>query len=135
MPSSNWPMVDRFNIRVRLSPGSRNIRFRVDPITGLVVSVPRDFDLSRVEEIIGSRWDWIDHQLRRIGTTSARAAAALPELLDLRAPGEVWQIEYRKARARSKTAVVIDAPGQLLVMGQVEDTTACLAAVHRWLAS
>lgn len=120
--------------RVRLSPGSRNIRLRVDPITGLVVMVPHGVDLSRVEEIVGSRRDWIDHQLQRMGMTSAKAASALPQVLDLQATGEVWQIEYRKVCAR-KTGVVIDAPGQLLVMGQVEDVADCLAAMHRWLAS
>ncbi|NTU72061.1 MAG: DUF45 domain-containing protein [Coriobacteriia bacterium] len=57
--------------------------------------------------------------------------ALLPDIVELRAFGEAWPVEYRVSSASGCQARL--AGGMLVVVGDIDDGEACLAALSRWL--
>lgn len=126
----------RISYRVRVSARGRAIRFRLSAASGLVVTVPRGFDRSRLVAVVHGKRDWVARHLARFeadGALAERIVAAPPEAFELRALDEAWRVEYRRTPARTPSARTT-APGRIVVAGPVEDATACRAALHRWLA-
>lgn len=55
-----------------------------------------------------------------------------PSSVQLRTPGEVWDLLYRPTRANTVACRAEDR-GRLVVYGRVSDIDGCTAALRRWL--
>ena len=120
--------------RVRVSARARRIRLTVTPREGLVVVVPQRWrgDPSR---FVAEKADWARAALASVADRRALYAGGpeglLPDLVELRAFGETWPVEYRTTASASVRA---RGEGSLLVVsGAVDDAERCLAALTRWL--
>jgi predicted metal-dependent hydrolase len=120
--------------RVRVSARARRIRLTVTPREGLVVVVPQRWrgDPSR---LVAEKADWARAALASVADRRAQYSAGpeglLPDLIELRAFGETWPVEYRSTASASVRA---RREGSLLVVsGTVDDAEQCLAALTRWL--
>ena len=124
----------RVPYRVAVSSRSQGIQFRLSARSGLVVTVPRGFDRSRLGAIIDGKRDWVAHHLERFEAANPpTASAAPPREFKLLALAETWQVEYQAAPAKVMIARTAGS-GRIVVAGQVENVAACHAVLHRWLA-
>jgi predicted metal-dependent hydrolase len=119
---------------VRVSPRARRIRLTVTPRDGLVVVVPSRWrgDPSR---FVAEKADWARAALESVSERRALFSAGieglLPDVIELRAFGERWPVEYRTTSSASVRAGI---EGSLLVVsGAVDDAEKCQAALVRWL--
>jgi hypothetical protein len=112
------------------------VRLNLSVVDGLTVVVPQGFDLKRLPAIVEGKRAWVEAHLRRwSGQPMLRAIAPQPEppdLLTLPALAEAWQIEYQLARTR-RIGIMAAGPGRLVVYGAVDDRTACIDILRRWL--
>ncbi|MCB1823117.1 MAG: M48 family metallopeptidase [Candidatus Competibacteraceae bacterium] len=123
----------RIPYRVAVSPRGHAIRFRLSALGGLVVTVPRAFDRSRLGTIVDGKRDWVLHHLERLEAANPPTATLTPPReFKLLALAETWRVEYQAALAKVMTARTA-GPGRIVVAGQVENMAACHAVLHRWL--
>jgi predicted metal-dependent hydrolase len=119
---------------VRVSPRARRIRLTVTPRDGLVVVVPTRWrgDPSR---FVAEKADWARAALESVSERRALFSAGteglLPDVVELRAFGERWPVEYRTTSSASVRVRIDDS--FLVVSGAVDDAEKCLAALVRWL--
>ena len=124
----------RIPYRVAVSPRGQAIRFRLSARSGLVVTVPRGFDRSRLGAIIDGKRDWVAHHLERFEVANPPPASLVPPReFRLLALAETWRVEYQIAPAKVMIARTA-GPGRIVVTGQVENMAAGHAVLHRWLA-
>ncbi|MDG4553854.1 MAG: SprT family zinc-dependent metalloprotease [Candidatus Competibacter sp.] len=123
----------RISYRIAVSPHSHAIRFRLSARSGLVVTVPRGFDRSRLGAIVDGKRDWVADRLERfVAANPPPVGAAPPREFRLLALAETWRIEYQATPAKV-TIVRTAGSGRIVVAGQVENVATCHAALHRWL--
>lgn len=120
---------------LRVSARARQVRLKISPREGLVVVVPKRLRGYDPADALRSRRDWIDstlaHFAERRAALIASPDALLPDEVAFPATGERWPVEYRSTTAASVRARVVG--GLLVVLGDVDDAEACLAALRRWL--
>lgn len=108
------------------------MRLTVSARDGLVVVVPRG---SRVDAdaIVETRRDWVIGALEQVASRREEhlsgVEAQLPSVLELRALGETWPVEYRHT-ASARVSARLDG-GLVVVSGDVDDGEACAAALRR----
>jgi predicted metal-dependent hydrolase len=121
--------------RIEVSARRRSVGLRLSARDGLVVSVPRGFDPTRLEAIVRAKAAWVARHLARFDAVRRhRAAPAVrPPTVALPGVGELWRVEYRPTLARS-VAAGIPQPGLVRLSGSVSDVATCHAALRRWLA-
>lgn len=124
-----------FQYRLRISPHSRRIRFRVTPRLGLEVVIPSGFDPGRVPVLLKRKQRWIRAALERMESLRALHAPdwCLPAQIQLPAVGLIWAVSAKPSDNAARTAVRETGAGQLLISGAVENEQACRAALGRWL--
>ncbi|MFP4208234.1 MAG: M48 family metallopeptidase [Wenzhouxiangella sp.] len=87
--------------QLKVHPGARHVRLRMDPRDGLVVTVPARFDCRRLPALLAQRADWIDQARQRQAAARAGLARALlgprPERVELAALDRSWSVEYQSA--------------------------------------
>ncbi|MBW6485196.1 MAG: M48 family metallopeptidase [Syntrophobacterales bacterium] len=122
--------------RVRVSARARNVRLQISSQYGLVVVAPRYFDLARIPALIEQKRKWIESHLRRFaempGGRETRPALILPDVIDLPALGEAWQVRYNPMNT-AVVGIVSEAPGELIVYGAVHHQPACREVLINWL--
>ncbi|MGB4592731.1 MAG: SprT family zinc-dependent metalloprotease [Coriobacteriia bacterium] len=117
---------------VRLSDRARNVRLSVSARDGLVIVVPRRFDVRRVPAIVESRHDWAERALARADERRAHLADdAPPTRIELPGIGETWQVEYRPSAGSGVR--VHAAEGRIALSGAVHDAEECRVALVRWV--
>lgn len=90
-------LITNIDYNVRESQRARNVTLKVSRRCGLEVVVPEGFDHQLVPEILTSRQDWIDDQLRRIESLPGRFEENWPpKQLLLQAAGAEFQLQYRE---------------------------------------
>lgn len=87
---------------------------------GLEVVVPRGFDLQLVPEILSSRQDWIDGQLKRIDSLPGRFDENWPpQQLSLQAAGVSFDVRYKEVQGtrinlqQHGTKIDVSRPAQI----------------------
>lgn len=119
---------------VRRSAKARRVRLTVTARDGLVVVVPMRWR-GDAAEIVAEKREWAQAALSRVADRRAAFVAGpdalLPDVVELRAFGVTWPVEYRQSAARGCQARLEST--MLVVSGDVEDGEACLAALSRWL--
>ncbi len=126
-----------FKYHLRVSPRSRNVRFRVTPQRGLEVVIPHGFDPDRVPEMLQRKQRWIRSALERVEAMRADHGPdvdwRLPGEIQLPALGLAWTVTKKQTAAGARTAVRETGAGQLMISGAIENEQACRAALGRWL--
>ena len=119
------------------SSRAKHLRLKLSLQKGLEVIVPVGFDRSRIPEILRKKKRWIQSAQRKIDQQAKfiipESDIVLPDHIPLRAIGENWRLHYQGGKARWAGAYENGAD-QLLIRGNIEDKTACKAALKRWLA-
>ena len=116
--------------RVRVHPRARHVRIVVSRRHGLVITVPRRFDESRIPEILEQKRDWIERTLRRLPMTPEPYRP--PKRIGLSAIGEEWSIEYEK-RSLERVELVKRGDRILLVSGAIDRANVVRRVLERWL--
>lgn len=90
-------LIENFNYNVRESQRARNVTLKVSRRRGLEIVVPEGFDHQLVPEILSSRREWIDGQLKRIESLPGRFDQNWPPgHLSLQAVGILFELQYRE---------------------------------------
>jgi hypothetical protein len=117
------------------------VRLHLSLSDGLVVVVPRGFDVRRLPSLLTNKAEWIEKAWARLVARGVRAGPQpvppsagreLPEAIELAAVGESWSVTYQRTAAKSVT--VRQGPGhRLLVSGHTGSKSAASAALRRWM--
>ncbi|MHB8830253.1 MAG: YgjP-like metallopeptidase domain-containing protein, partial [Syntrophales bacterium] len=85
-----------FDYRIRISSRAQHVRLQISPQDGLLVVVPRYFDLALIPALLEKRHEWIEGHLRRFADMprdrKPALASILPDVIELPALGESWQV-------------------------------------------
>lgn len=122
---------------VRVSPRAKHARIRLSAKDGLVVTVPKGFDQSRIPEILRRKREWLAKAGERLEKQrkflSPEPSGQVPERIALRIIGEEWAVDYRTTD--SETVSAVERPSnRLLVFGDTDNPQSCKNALRRWLA-
>jgi predicted metal-dependent hydrolase len=115
---------------VKRSPRARYVRLVVTA-GGLVVVVPQRFCVSRdLPPLLESKKDWITKALEKV-TSRAQAreeGRKVPDVVDLRAVGETWRVEFASLRQDRLLA----ENGTILLTSDFSENEAN-ASLKRWI--
>ena len=116
--------------RVRAHPRARHVRIVVSRRYGLVITVPRSFDRSRIPEILEQKRAWIERVLSRLPMKPA--PYRLPERIGLAAIGEEWTVTYAQGDLGRLSLVQRD-DRMLLVSGAIHRPESVRNVLEHWL--
>lgn len=121
----------------RESSRAKHLRLKLPLEKGLEVIVPKGFDRSRIPEILRKNKHWIQCSKGKIEQQAKfiipESDIILPDHISLRAIGENWRLHCQDGKARWASAYE-NGNDQLLIIGNIENKTACKTALKRWLA-
>ncbi len=130
------PVSADLHYTIRESPRARYARLKYSLADGLIVVVPRGFDLAQVPALLqrNQRWleraaQWVEAQRR---CYQLAPPTELPQRLDLLSINQTWDIDYREST--SPKTPIVEHNGQLLVFGDRDAGPAIFNALKRWLA-
>jgi len=103
------------------------VHLKMSAQEGLIVVVPKRFDLTKIPAILEKKKGWIQKFLDLF-----KARDKLPEQISLRAIGQEWAVEYR--RLNVNTVLAVENSEKLVLVGAVDRPGVVKAALHRWLA-
>lgn len=93
--------------------------------------------MDKIEEILDEKSPWISRhqQLIEVAKQAQRAQerSELPEVIELPAIGETWEVEYRPTMTPYVRVKEDAGLGMLIVYGAVKDKKRCMMALHNWL--
>lgn len=112
---------------VRVSTRAKRALLKVLPPGRVEVVVPQRFDLKRVPGFVADHQAWLKHHLGRMQANYG-VEVVLPELIELPAIDESWQLMHMKA---AKTELKLISPGCLQL--SCEDVDQGCALLQRWL--
>lgn len=116
--------------RVREHVRVRHVRIAVSRREGMVVTIPRGFDRSRIPSVLEQKRDWIEQALRQFPMKPE--PYRLPKRIALPAIGEEWAVEYETGNPRRVT-LVERGERVLFVSGALQHTNAVRRVLQRWL--
>ena len=116
--------------RVREHPRARRVRIVVSRHDGMVVTIPRGFDRSRIAEILEQKRNWIERTLRRLPMKPEPYRP--PVRIVLQAVGEEWTVEYETGNPRHVT-LVKRGDRMLRVSGAIDRPDVVRRVLGRWL--
>ncbi len=84
--------------QVRESARAKQVRLKISPQDGLVITVPQGFNQAQLASILYQRHGWIEKHLNRIQAHTALDFP--PTQLELHAVGESWKLLYQPSHAK-----------------------------------
>jgi len=122
---------------IRESPRARQVRLTVTSAEGLIVIVPRRFNLERLPGILAEKSDWIESALQwadeQRQMERRRRRTKPPQVIFLQAIGQSWDVEYRPTDGTR--AIVTELKDDVLsVSGCIHDPQTAMEALRRWLS-
>lgn len=128
--------VSEIPYQLRVSRRAKYARLRMSPHDGLIVVVPKGFDVRKVPDMVESRREWIEKvqnsfERKRVSGVSD-TGQALPSKLELSGIGESWSVTYRSQESKGVSVREISAD-VLAVTGQIHDDELCRKALELWL--
>jgi len=121
---------------IRESVRAKHVIIKMSLHDGLVVVVPRGFDVRPVPKIIAEKREWIERGLERIErkkrVLEAESPWDVPKELPLRAINEEWMIEYRQT-VSSRVMLTVHDEKRLVLSGNVNDYAMARMALRRFL--
>lgn len=126
-----WP-----GYRVRMSSRARQVRLTMSLRDGLVVVVPRRFDVRRIPDLLQTRRAWLERAAGRIEeelkARESEAPVTLPGRITLPGIGQEWTLDYR-ATDSPRVMATERAGNRLVLFGDTGKVESCTAALGRWL--
>lgn len=121
---------------LRESPRAKNVRLNVTPAEGLVVVIPRKFNLKRLPGILEEKREWIENALRwadeqRTAEPNLRRVK-VPSVIFLQSVGETWDVIYQPTDSL-RTSTKERRGDVLAVSGRNLHSAASVVALKRWL--
>jgi predicted metal-dependent hydrolase len=116
--------------RVRVHSRARHVRIVVSRRHGLVITVPRGFDRSRIPGILEQKRSWIERTLSRQPVQPEPYRP--PERVELSAIGEEWTVKYVNGDA-GQVKLVRQGDRSLLVSGAVDRPNLVRRVLEWWL--
>ncbi len=116
--------------RVREHPRARRVRISVSHHNGMVVTIPRGFDRSRIPGILEQKREWVERMMRRFPMKPEPYRP--PERIALQAVGEEWTVEYEAGNPRRVT-LVKRGDRALHVSGAINRPELVRRVLERWL--
>jgi predicted metal-dependent hydrolase len=116
--------------RIREHPRARRVRIVVSRRDGMVVTIPRGFDRSRIAGILEQKRDWVERTLRRLPMKPEPYRP--PARIVLWAVGEEWTVEYETGDPKRVT-LVKHGDRALHVSGAINRPDVVRRALERWL--
>jgi predicted metal-dependent hydrolase len=116
--------------RVREHARARHVRILVSRRDGMVVTIPRGFDRSRIPDVLEQNRDWIEEMLRRFPMKPEPYRP--PARIVLQAVGEEWTVEYETGNPRRVT-LVKRGDRALRVSGAIDRPDVVRRVLQRWL--
>lgn len=125
-----------FQHSVRISPKAKSVRLRVSVQKGLEVIVPREYEVTRIPDLLERKRHWIRSALDRADENRrffrSPQVWQLPATVTLRAIGRTWCVEPHPA---DLPWVAVQEVGDTLeIRGKVTDEISSRAALQRWLS-
>lgn len=118
--------------RVEEHPRARRVRIAVSHRYGMVVTIPRGFDRSRIPEVLEQKRDWIERALRRFPMKPGPYRP--PERIALTAVGEGWTVEY-ETEAPGRVTLVKRGDRVLHVSGAINRPNVVRRVLELWLTT
>lgn len=123
--------------RYKRSLRAKHVGLRVSAAGGVLVTIPRGVTLATVDTVVRNKSAWLIRHLERFaalqGEVVDAVAAPLPQVVELPALEETWQVTY-EAGAATAVTVRSPAPGRLVLHGAVVNEALCRGALRLWLA-
>lgn len=121
---------------IRRSNRARHVWLRFSPAGTLVVVLPAGYDAGRVPALLQEKRGWLEKTAARLRVQRAKveeqASATTPATVRFLATNEEWSVVHGPATLKSHT-VRETGDGVLEILGDPDDTGACLSALRRWL--
>ncbi len=119
--------------RIRRSSRARHVNLTINPTDGLVVVIPRGFDVRLIPGLIHEQRNWIDVRLEQLSDAlNVDEIWQPPEQVVLPAVNETWTIGYR-ANPSATVRIVSCDDKVLRATGAIDNETKLRAALRRWL--
>lgn len=84
------------------------MQLKVTPADGLIVTVPRNYNLKRLPQVLEEKETWIEGALRwadeQRALSPVRHRLKLPDVVFLQSIGETWDVSYNHTAARNTSA-------------------------------
>jgi predicted metal-dependent hydrolase len=121
------------DLSVRESGRARRLSIKVYPRGRVEVVVPKRTHAADVEAFVREHREWIDRTREEFLNKHPAEPFRLPDRILLRGIGREFEVRYR--RKRNAPGVRYRRLGSTIVLtGDVDDETACVKALRRWLA-
>jgi predicted metal-dependent hydrolase len=118
---------------VRVSRRARRLSVRVYPGGRVEVVVPPGASPATVQRFVGTHRRWIEDRVTDLSAKSA-ATETRPELLDLKAIGRRFAVEYRHGQS-ARPRVHLKGEGWLDVVGRLDSDRAVAQSLRQWLSA
>ncbi len=117
--------------QVRVSNRTRSIGLRVTHEEGLVVTIPRGFDIRQLPSILINKRAWIDKAMKKLADTPP-PQAVFPDQIELRSVQESWKVVY--TFKNKKTTRLTEKPHHVLVIsGNTRSKLAVKRLIKLWI--
>lgn len=123
MKSMDWPPI----YEIRRHPRARHVKLYTEPGKGLVMSVPKRFNLRDVPAILDENRFWIEKQLSRLSYVSD----ALPTHIQFPLLNEQWQIHYEPVAIPCRLWQRADK--EMVLSGEIENHRVCQQLLSKWV--
>ncbi|MBN1288834.1 MAG: M48 family metallopeptidase [Actinobacteria bacterium] len=128
-------MEDR-DYTIRESNRAKHVLLKMSPRDGLVVVVPRGFNLDKVPEIVEKKRPWIERAHTKVEPQRKHLLAAEsnmpPEHISLKGIGEEWDINYRADDLPYVDLKELGA-GRLSISGGIHSLETVKTLLRKWL--
>jgi len=117
--------------KVRVSNRTRSIGLKVSHEEGLVITVPRSFDIRLLPSILNEKRGWIERAMRKL-TESPPPPAIMPEQIDVRLRNETWKVVY--IFEERKTTTLTEKPHHVLIIkGNTRSKLVVKRLIKTWI--
>lgn len=121
-------------LTIKKNPRAKRVLVKLVPGRGLEVVVPKRFDASLVPEILDEKRGWITRTRARMeanGTDLSGRLPDLPDVIDFRAAGREYQVDYLDRPGR---IMVTENAARLMVRGPMDNQEAILESMRKFAA-
>ena len=118
---------------IRESVRAKHVILKISVHDGLVVVVPRGFDVRQVPKIIDEKREWIERESKRIEQKrNALDKDLAPRKILLRAINEEWTVAYEQNHS-SRIGITIPGEMRLILSGNTADHALIRMALRSFL--
>ena len=126
---ANMPQVDWVQYTSRESRRAKRVILKISVTRGLEVVLPHGYDKRRLPNVLESKKDWIERNLKRVSETRK---LLVPGEIDLQAIGLKWQVSYQQDPESKLNAREMDDQ-TIRIQGDKSDVYGVAEVLRKWL--